>query len=168
VIFNKAKKVIAAALAVAMIASVSTVFAVNAEEKILLGDVNGDGKINVMDVTAIQKITAGLKDAPDNYIEKGDVNLDEVVNIKDATIISKYVAKLVTELPVTTPIEDDTTAPEETTIATEPGSDETQPVTKVTEPATKVTEPATTVTEPTTETTTQPETDEWDPHIYQP
>ena len=69
-------------------------------DKGILGDVNGDGKVNIKDATQIQKFAAKLIDLTDAEFIRADVNADAKVNIKDATAIQKYVAKIETELPI--------------------------------------------------------------------
>ena len=61
----------------------------------LAGDVDGNGKVNVKDVTAIQKFVAKIitLDA-ENAELAADVNTDTKINIKDATAIQKYLAKI--------------------------------------------------------------------------
>ncbi len=55
-----------------------------------LGDINGDGKINVIDATEIQKYSVGLNafNSEQNYY--ADVTKDNRVNVIDATEIQKY------------------------------------------------------------------------------
>ncbi len=61
----------------------------------LLGDVNGDGVVNVKDATAIQKHIAGLITLSGKELILADYNLDKAVNIKDATTIQKKIAGLI-------------------------------------------------------------------------
>ncbi len=57
-----------------------------------LGDVNGDGKLNAKDATAILKYIVGkLDNAPANFELLADVNADGKVNAKDATKILKTI-----------------------------------------------------------------------------
>ena len=58
----------------------------------ILGDVNNDNMVNVMDATEIQKYLAGLIILTDAQKAKGDVNNDGVLNVVDATEIQKYLA----------------------------------------------------------------------------
>ena len=64
----------------------------------IVGDVDGDDKVNVKDATAIQKHAAGLE----VEIDEGaaDVNFDFKVNVKDATEIQKYAAGLETKFEI--------------------------------------------------------------------
>ena len=64
-------------------------------EEIIAGDVNGDGKINIADATAIQKHVAELITLNERQLKAADVNHDGKVNIADATAIQKYVAELI-------------------------------------------------------------------------
>ncbi len=66
-------------------------------EKItLLGDVNGDGKVNVKDATLVQKAAASLVTLDEIAQVCADVNSDGSVNVKDATAIQKYSAGIET------------------------------------------------------------------------
>ena len=61
----------------------------------LAGDADGNGKVNVKDVTAIQKFIAKIIDLDtENAKLAANVNLDADINIKDATAIQKYLAKI--------------------------------------------------------------------------
>ena len=69
-------------------------------DKGILGDVNGDGKVNIKDATQNQKFAAKIIDLSDEEFIRADVNADGKVNIKDATAIQKFVAKIETGLPI--------------------------------------------------------------------
>lgn len=56
------------------------------------GDLNGDGKVNVLEATMIQKHLAKMGSLTDEQLAKADYNYDGVVNILDATIVQKYAA----------------------------------------------------------------------------
>ena len=74
------------------------------EDKGVLGDVNGDGKVNIKDATQIQKFAAKLFELTEDEILRADVNNDSKVNVKDATVIQKYVAKFETGYLVGEPL----------------------------------------------------------------
>ncbi len=59
-----------------------------------LGDVDGDGSVNVMDATLIQKYCSSLSDFTEEQLAAGDVNRDERVDVLDATEIQKYCCDL--------------------------------------------------------------------------
>ncbi len=56
----------------------------------LLGDVNGDGDINVKDSTKIQSYVSDLTTLTAAQLIRADVDFSGVVNTKDATAIQKY------------------------------------------------------------------------------
>lgn len=168
-IFNKKVKSVLIGIAASALVFTASVSAMAANETgVTIGDVNGDNFVNIKDVTLIQKVIAKLVDEPEHFLLTADVNCDNTVNIKDATIIQKYIAKIYKELPVTNEPETEATTASET-ITTDPQGETTvtEPQTTATTPQgeTTVTEPQTTATEPPA---TQPVTDEWDPHIWQP
>ncbi len=65
-------------------------------EKYNLGDVNGDGIINVSDATIIQKYSAKIITLTDVQLAAADTDSDGNVNVNDATVIQKYAASLIT------------------------------------------------------------------------
>ena len=67
----------------------------DATKDYLLGDVNGDGKISVLDATLIQKYISGLVTFSDTQKAAADVNGDGSVSVLDATLIQKYIAGLI-------------------------------------------------------------------------
>ena len=69
----------------------------DATKDYMLGDVNGDGKISVLDATLVQKYLAGLVTLSDTQKAAADVNGDGSVSVLDATQIQKYIAGLITE-----------------------------------------------------------------------
>ena len=69
----------------------------DATKDYMLGDVNGDGKISVLDATEIQKYIAGLTTFSSAQLSAGDVNGDGNLTVADATQIQKYIAGLITE-----------------------------------------------------------------------
>lgn len=114
-------------------------------EKILIGDVNLNGAINVLDATAVQKYIVKLITFSDKALiaaARCDAE-DDIVSVKDATYIQMYVTKLDGHGNVGTYYESEvtpTTAP-----VTEPATEEPT-VAPTTVPATTapVTEPTTT------------------------
>lgn len=63
----------------------------------LSGDANCDGKVNVIDVTLIQKAVAGLSTLNDEQLDRADVDGDLQLTVKDATLIQKKIAFLITD-----------------------------------------------------------------------
>ncbi|MBR2714762.1 MAG: hypothetical protein IKB73_00965 [Ruminococcus sp.] len=64
----------------------------------LLGDVDGDGEVSVMDATAIQLFKAQLKDIDEERISLADTDKDGEVSVLDATQIQLYKAQLIPSL----------------------------------------------------------------------
>ena len=58
-----------------------------------LGDANLDGRINVRDVTAIQRHIADLEKIDDEQLAVADANGDGVVTIDDATLLQMFLAE---------------------------------------------------------------------------
>ncbi len=63
----------------------------------VLGDVNGDGEISVLDATIIQRAVAKLVTLTEAEAACADVDGDGEIAVIDATIIQRFVAKLITE-----------------------------------------------------------------------
>ncbi len=63
---------------------------------LLIGDVNRDGKINVFDVTAIQRYSALYEQLGDEQMIIADTNFDGKVNIFDASEIQRFIAGHIT------------------------------------------------------------------------
>lgn len=59
-----------------------------------LGDVNGDGKINIDDVTDIQKYIANMIDFTEEQVTLADVDKNGNISIDDVTLIQKHLAGL--------------------------------------------------------------------------
>lgn len=66
-----------------------------------LGDVNLDGKVNILDATLVQKYRAGLKPLPHyRTVSCADVNSDGGVSLRDATLIQMYLAGYSVPYPI--------------------------------------------------------------------
>lgn len=62
----------------------------------LKGDVNNDGRVNISDVTEIQRYLVGFKTLDSASLTAADVNFDGTVNIADATEIQRYLVDYIT------------------------------------------------------------------------
>ena len=62
----------------------------------LLGDVNEDGIVNIIDATTVQKYLASLLTLTDTQKKLADVDSNGTVNIIDATTIQKHLAGIET------------------------------------------------------------------------
>lgn len=60
--------------------------------KRLLGDVNYDGQVSILDATEIQKYSSDNISFTPSQIKCGDVNADGVINVLDSTEIQKHIA----------------------------------------------------------------------------
>ena len=60
----------------------------------VIGDVDGDTTLSVMDATAIQRYKAGLSTIPEKLLIYGDVDKDTHVSVLDATAIQMKLAQL--------------------------------------------------------------------------
>lgn len=64
-----------------------------------IGDINGDGSVDILDATIAQKSAAGKTQLTPEQDYVGDVNNDGICDIHDATMIQKYAAGKITEFP---------------------------------------------------------------------
>ena len=70
------------------------------EEKILYGDADENGKINVLDANLIRRSSAMLVSLSEKQFEISDVNGDGKVNILDASLVRKFSVRLIEKFPV--------------------------------------------------------------------
>ncbi len=77
----------------------STVIATYSAGSFLLGDVDLDGDISVLDATSIQRHLARLVTLDDENLSCSDVSGDGTVSIADATLIQQYTALIIDEFP---------------------------------------------------------------------
>ncbi len=62
----------------------------------LLGDVDLNGFVNMLDVVELQRAVANLVMLNDIQCINADVNLDKAQNMQDVVLIQKFIAKLIT------------------------------------------------------------------------
>ena len=72
----------------------------NAQEY-LLGDIDGDGEVSVLDATYIQKYIA-LLPVPEYELAAADTEGDGEISVLDATLIQKWIAMLLTDSDIDT------------------------------------------------------------------
>ncbi len=60
-----------------------------------IGDVNKDGKINIVDADDLQKYVSELVEFDDYQTKLADVNQDGVVNVVDHSVLRKYVSETI-------------------------------------------------------------------------
>ena len=69
-------------------------------DEVKLGDANGDGSVNVNDVTFIQRHLAELERLEGIYYHAADINQDGALEISDATDLQMYLAEYEMEYPI--------------------------------------------------------------------
>lgn len=62
------------------------------QSRFIIGDVNSDGKVNISDVTEIQRWLANAKELGDTALDAADADQNGEVKIGDATLIQNYCA----------------------------------------------------------------------------
>lgn len=85
----------------------------DSEKVQLMGDVDDDQRITILDATTIQRILAKLLIPTDDMIARGKVLGNEELSILDATAIQRYLAKLSYDGTINVPIEIPTEKPTE-------------------------------------------------------
>lgn len=70
----------------------------------VMGDVNGDGCIDISDVTAVQRYVAELEPLDGIHLLAANVNQDSEVDIIDATDLQKFLAEYALPYPIGEPI----------------------------------------------------------------
>jgi hypothetical protein len=65
----------------------------------LLGDVNGDGEVNVLDSSLVAQHSAQLITLDSSYLKAADVNGDDEINVLDSSVIAQYAAQLIDSFP---------------------------------------------------------------------
>ena len=133
---------IATVLSAMLITAAFPVAASAAGNEVLLGDVNGNGKVEVTDATMVQMIAAELTTVSAERMKAADVNGDGEVNISDATLIQQYAAEIQTGYAIGEPIE--TEVPPTTEVATTAAATTETPTTTA-EVTTEPVEPTTAV-----------------------
>ncbi|MGN0558661.1 MAG: dockerin type I repeat-containing protein [Acutalibacteraceae bacterium] len=70
------------------------------DNMVMMGDADGDGKVNVKDATTVLKSVASVIKLTDAQSCAADVNADNKVDVNDATVIQKFCAGIDTYLPI--------------------------------------------------------------------
>lgn len=65
-----------------------------------LGDSNGDGLVNINDVTALQRHLAELETLEGIFLIAADCNQNDSLNIDDATLLQSYLAEYEIQAPI--------------------------------------------------------------------
>ena len=64
----------------------------------LYGDVNGDGAVDIKDVTALLRHVAEVEALSPDAAALGNVNGDSSVDVKDVTKLLRYVSEIIPDL----------------------------------------------------------------------
>ena len=94
---NAMKRTIFLLTAAIMMSSVVTAGA--SEAAPLWGDANGDGIVNIRDVTCIQRHVAEMENITDKNLQAALVSGEKTLSIQDATLIQQYLAELIDRFP---------------------------------------------------------------------
>ena len=70
---------------------------VSVEGEYILGDVNSDNSVNLLDAIAIQKFSLSMVDFADIQKQCGDVDRNEAVNLLDSIMIQKFALGMLSE-----------------------------------------------------------------------
>ena len=70
----------------------------------ILGDVDGDGEVTIIDVTCIQRILVGLIEPDDGMLLRGDIDKLDDIDITDATFIQRWLLGIPTAYAIGDPI----------------------------------------------------------------
>lgn len=62
------------------------------ENTFVLGDINQDGNVNILDLILLAKHIVGIKTLPSNQILLADINKDGILDLKDAVMLCHYIA----------------------------------------------------------------------------
>ncbi len=66
--------------------------------EIFVGDVNGDGKVNIQDLMNLMYYISGMTDLNENLRANADINKDGKINIQDLMRLMYYISGKITEL----------------------------------------------------------------------
>ena len=69
-------------------------------DEVMLGDADGDGVVNINDVTTIQRHVAEFEVLEDLQAKAADVNGDGSITIEDATLVQQYLAEYEIDVPI--------------------------------------------------------------------
>ena len=94
---NSIKACIAVLVSALIVFSLIVPFA--AAEAPIIGDVDGDKSVTLVDATILQYGLAHMHQSLSEYAVVGDTDADGVITITDVTMIQRYEAKIITQLP---------------------------------------------------------------------
>ena len=68
---------------------------VTAKSDVMIGDINGDGQIDISDATMVQKAAAEIVTLTASQSIAADVKQKKKIDVTDVTLIQKYVAEII-------------------------------------------------------------------------
>lgn len=81
------KKILSVFLCLVMLMlSLSTFANAEGETEIILGDVDGNGKVETVDARAILRVAASIESVSDEFLSRGDMNSDGAITLNDAVL----------------------------------------------------------------------------------
>ncbi len=94
------KKIITLLIALVLVVlSVCSAYASVSDTDKMLGDVNGDNTVTVVDATLTQRNVAKLESFSEDQFSCADTNGDGEISVVDATVSQRYVAKIIDKFP---------------------------------------------------------------------
>ena len=94
------KKLISFFAILALTLSLTAVPSTAQTSEFLYGDVNGDGIVNILDVTVIQRHLAQFEEIPEEKLGAAMVNDGKTLTISDATTVQQKLAEMIDRFPV--------------------------------------------------------------------
>lgn len=76
---------------------INVTYTLENSQEFTLGDVDGNGEVNILDATLIQLYIASLEELSDAQLKAADTDKSKDVTIMDATAIQLFIAKIITE-----------------------------------------------------------------------
>lgn len=120
---KKIKILSAAVLVCALLISAMSMFAGAAT--ILLGDVDGDGRVSSGDARLILRHAVNIEDLPEEFLIAADIDQNDTINTRDARTTLRTAVRLEDQITIET--EDPTQPSTEPTQPTQPSTEPTQP-----------------------------------------
>lgn len=89
----KLVRIIGIMLVLAIVVSFSLILPAADSTQKLLGDADGDGIVNINDVTAVQRHVAEIESVNAAFVRCADVDGNGSITVEDATAIQSYLAE---------------------------------------------------------------------------
>ncbi len=94
------KRILSLLLTVTLMLSLCAVTEASGANTVLYGDTDGDGEVNIIDATLIQRHLIGLITLDEAALQRAKVSGDGELSIIDATLIQRYDVRLISSFPV--------------------------------------------------------------------